>query len=197
MPFLKRIVFALLGLALVSSTVPVSAGASAGVEKNQDVTGGTATLRGLEARSSFRATAQAVLRTTAADLGVATSGLRIDEVDHSISGVHVRGRQYRDGVPVDETNFAVHFVNGEAVQVDAYTSDLPGRPVDDPVSVDAAVASALRYLGVTETLVPSQTQRLLVRRDGRLIDVSRVCRAVDYATGKHNGRCLDFGRFDR
>ena len=160
---LKRPLLAVLGISLVLSGLPAAASEIPSRPAKERFTG-----------RSFRGAARSILETTARDLGVSASELNIEEVDRSISGTHVRGRQYRSGVPVDGTYFAVHFVDGKAVQTDAYSSELSGEPTDDPISSTTAVGLAHSSLGVTETLVPSRSERLLTEHDGRLVDVWRV-----------------------
>ena len=123
---------------------------------------------------SYRATARGYLRHFQHALGVDAADFTIDEVRRSIAGVHVRGRQYRAGVPVEGSFMAVHFVDGKAIQVDAHHIALPGKPIPNPISKAQAIASALSALGVTDTLVSPQAQRLLARRGDRLVDIWRV-----------------------
>lgn len=137
-------------------------------------TGDTVFLRERVADNSFKSSATALLNRLEGRLGVNASEFRIEKVERSIAGVHVRGRQYVGGVPVHESALAVHFVDNRAVQVDAHAGDLPGKPVQDAVSSEAAVTSAMFALGVTRTLVPARPERLLVAQGGHLLDVWRV-----------------------
>ena len=140
----------------------------------QSSTGGTVFLRERVTERSFKSSATSLLRRLDSRLGVNASDFRIEKVERSIAGVHVRGRQYVDGVPVHASVLAVHFVDDRVMQVDAHASDLPGGPAQHAVSSEAAVDYAKSALGVARTLVPPRPERLLVARGDRLVDVWRV-----------------------
>ena len=124
----------------------------------------------------------------------AADGRRVEIVRESLVGTHVRGREHRDGVPVDGTDWLVSAIDGRVVQVESFSAPA-GEPVAAPVGDAAARATALAHLGVQRLLVPAAVERVLVTRDGRLTDVYRVsvvaaapARAavveVDAATGR-------------
>jgi fungalysin metallopeptidase (M36) len=120
------------------------------------------------------AVARRALEAHAARLGVDPAAFRFETVRHSIVGVHIRGREFRGGVPVDATSAAVHVVGGRVWQIEARPSLLAGGPVARAIPREAAVDAALRAFGVTRTLTPPHAERLLVSLPGRLTDVWRV-----------------------
>ena len=124
--------------------------------------------------SDPRAGAAAAIRSHAGRLGVDADRFTFDSVRRSIVGLHVRGRELRGGVPVEDTSAAVHAVSGRIVQIDARGSDLPGDPSPAPVAEVVARGAALSRLGVLSPLRPPVAERLLVADGGRLVDVWRV-----------------------
>lgn len=106
--------------------------------------------------------------------GVDASAYRFETVRTSLIGTHVRGRQFRGGLPVEGTEALVTAVGGRVVQVDAFGTALPGLPTAHPVGPVAARAAALRRLAVRTLLVPTTTERVLVPADGRLVDTYQV-----------------------
>ncbi|MGH2755486.1 MAG: M36 family metallopeptidase [Actinomycetota bacterium] len=122
-----------------------------------------------------RATARRALEGSAIQLGVHPSDVRFDSIRRSIVGLHVRGREYRDGVPVAGTYAAVHIVAGRIRQMEAWSlADTPGRPTSDPIRRDVAVAVARDALDIRQTVRPPRAERLLVAGDRRLLDVWHV-----------------------
>jgi hypothetical protein len=128
-------------------------------------------------------------------LGTAASRFRWEVVRDSLIGQHVRGREYRGGVPVEGTDVLVSQVDGRVIQVEAHGSQLPGASTSKPVGELVAKAAALGHLGVSRLYVPAQVTRVLSARGGRLVDtyhvtvVSRVPDViarvdVDAATGR-------------
>ena len=173
---IKRALAAALAAALIVPAVPSFAGSSNKQSKKAaSRTTGTVFIRHSETRAgSYKSTARHILRRFDQELGVKASNFEVDEVGHSIAGVHVRGRQYRSGVPVEGTGFAVSYVNGRAVQVEALDTELPGTPTPQPIGANVAVASAYAALGITSPLVPARPERLLIRSGGHLVDAWRV-----------------------
>lgn len=112
--------------------------------------------------------------TRAAERFLGARDLRVERVRTSLIGTHVRGRQYRAGLPVDGTDWLATAIRGRVVQVDAHPTDLPGGPAARPVGTAAATASAVRRTGASQLLVAPTTSRLLVPRDDRLVDTYRV-----------------------
>lgn len=108
-------------------------------------------------------------------LGVDADGFVFESVRRSIVGLHVRGREYRGGVPVDGTSAAVHLVRGRVWQVEARgVGPVPGGPARNPIGPDDAVGAALAATGVTDPYQAPPTRRLLVPMGGRLVDTWRV-----------------------
>ena len=146
--------------------------------------------------ASVRATARSALEQAATRLGVRASDFRFDSVRHSIVGVHVRGREYRAGVPVEGTWAAVHIVDGRIWQVEARGSaGIPGEPAADPIDSAAAIDAAASGLALDRLIGRPVAHRLLVPQGDRLADVWRVSLvssapplaatvAVDAATGR-------------
>ena len=139
-------------------------------------------------------TAYAALRAQAPALGVDAETFRFDTVRTSPVGTHVRGRQYRSGVPVARSAAAVQLIRGRVVQVEARAPRLPGRPAARPVPRAAAVAAALAHVGVRTPLKVS-AERVLAPSASRLVDTWQVAVAslqpavaarvdVDAATGR-------------
>lgn len=121
-----------------------------------------------------RAWAARALRTDTGRLGVDASAVRWELVRHSIIGTHVRGREYRDGVPVAGTYALVSRIHGRIAQVEARGSRLPGDPVRSPVGAVVARAAALHALHVTSLLGRASVVRELVPVGHRLVDTYRV-----------------------
>lgn len=119
-------------------------------------------------------TAAAALRTVADRLNVDPAEFRFDSVRRSLVGVHVRGRQVRDGIVVDGSSAAVHIVDGRVVQVEARAVRLPGSGAAAPLTQRAAVDAALAHLDVSTQLRPAGAQRLMVDTGDELTDVWRV-----------------------
>ena len=155
----------LLGTALPGAAAPPAvAFAGSGV-----IRGDLGAFRGAPVAAAGKALAAVADR-----LGVDADAFALDQVRRSRVGVHVRGTEVRDGVPVEGTSAAVHAVNGRVVQVEARDVALPGRPVAQPVSQTAATAAALGRLSVTETLREPVARRLLTADGNRLVDVWRI-----------------------
>ena len=118
--------------------------------------------------------AEAALARHADRLGVNAGDFRFETVRHSIVGTHVRGREYRQRVPVAGTSAAVHVVGGRIWQIEARPSSLPGAPTPAPIPAGAAALRAVTALGLPATTPAARTERLLVPDGGRLVDVYRV-----------------------
>ncbi len=119
--------------------------------------------------------ALAALRAQAARFGVDAAAFRVDSVRESLVGTHVRGRAYRDGIPVAGSAFVAHVADGAVRHLDAYDHHrtLSGAPAARPLAADEATRLAHAALGVLRA-VPATPKRLLVPVDGRLVDVWRV-----------------------
>lgn len=108
-------------------------------------------------------------------LGVDADGFVFESVRRSIVGVHVRGREYRGGIPVDRTSAGVHVVRGRVWQVEARgVGSIDGEPDEHPIGADAAVRAALAATGVTDPYAAPPARRFLVPMGGRLVDTWRV-----------------------
>jgi len=114
------------------------------------------------------------LRAQAARLGVDASAYRLESVRTSLIGTHVRGREYRGGIPVFGTDVLVSAIGGRVAQVDALGSALPGVPVERPVGELVAKAAALGHLHIESLYVPAAVERVLVPHADRLVDTYRV-----------------------
>ena len=125
-------------------------------------------------RGGPRTWASRALSRQADRLGVDAGAVRWERVRHSMVGTHVRGREFRGGVPVRGTDVLVSAVDGRVVQVAGSGSDLPGEPVARPVGDALARTVALATLGVTEVLVEPDVDRVLRPVDGRLVDTLTV-----------------------
>jgi Zn-dependent metalloprotease len=125
------------------------------------------------ASTDARSTAREALGRYASTLGVDAGTFRFESVQRSLIGRHVRGRQFRDGVPVQGSTVLVSIIGGKVAQIDAYAQDLPGRPTADPISAAAAKSVAKVALGVTRAL-KIDAERLLVPNAGTLVDTWRV-----------------------
>jgi hypothetical protein len=154
-----------LAFALGASVLPSSAGVAAA-----DADGVLRGDLGSGAGAPF-AVARGALAAHADRLGVDADSFRFETVRRSIVGVHVRGREFRGGVPVDATSAAVHVVRGRVWQVEARPSALPGRPYATALSHRAALLAGEAAFGVTRPLRPTHAERLLVPIGGRLADV--------------------------
>ena len=126
--------------------------------------------------------------------------LRVEQVSTSLIGTHVRGRQYRGGLPVEGTDWLVSAIAGRVVQAEAHPTARPGGPAATPVAAAVATAAALRELGVQELVAPPAVTHLLVSRDGRLVDTYRVAvvarvpaRAATVDVAAADGRVLATG----
>ncbi|GAA4110806.1 M36 family metallopeptidase [Nocardioides fonticola] len=146
------------------------------------------------ALGSPRAWATRALALEAGRLGVDAASVRWESVHRSLIGVHVRGRSYRDGVPVAGSDVLVSAIDGRIAQVAAAPVDLPGHAVSRAVPTRVARAAAVAAIGSTDLLVTPHLTRALVPVGDRLRDtwtvslVSQVpARAatvqVDAATG--------------
>jgi len=118
-------------------------------------------------------TARDALAQVADALGVDPSVFEAETVRESIVGTHVRGREFRGGVPVEDSSFAVHIVDGQVRQVEAHAVALPGGPVAAPLGAADAVARAERVLGVVDGWDPV-VHRVLATDGEVLRDVWRV-----------------------
>ena len=144
------------------------------------------------------------LQQQAGRLGVDAGAFRWEVVRHSLIGTHVRGRQYRGGLPIAGTEALVSALDGRVAQVEAEGTRLPGAPAAHPVGDLVAKAAALGRLDARQLLAPVHVDRLLVPQAGRLVDtyqvtvVAREARGrvdVDAATGRVLG-VVDTARYD-
>jgi hypothetical protein len=156
------------------------------------------------ATGSATAWASKALRSQGKRLGVDAGAFRWEVVRTSLIGTHVRGRQYRDGLPVDGTSVLVSAIAGRVAQIDALGTDLPGSKAAAPVGDLVAKAAALGHLEVASLLVPANVVRVLQARRGELVDTyqvtvvapGRIGRVdVDAATGRVLG-VIDDSRYD-
>lgn len=189
-------------LALAGATVPAlatSTPAAVAFASAHQVQGDLGAATGTPTQWASRA-----LRAQAARLGVDGSSFRWESVRTSLIGTHVRGRQYRGGLPIDGTDVLVSAIAGRVAQVDVDGSALPGEPAAAPVGIVVAKAAALGRLDATRLLAPVHVDRLLAPYDGRLVDTYQVtvlatqARArvdVDAASGRVL-RVVDSGRHD-
>ena len=120
-------------------------------------------------------TATTALRRYAGTLDVDAGAFRFTTVRQSVVGTHVRGQALRDGLPIDGSAAAVWLHGGRVRQVEAVgATDLPGRAAANAISRQAAVAAALGRLAVVDVLRAPVAQRLMVARNGTLVDTWRV-----------------------
>lgn len=126
------------------------------------------------AQGSPRAWATRALTAHAEELGLDAADVRWESVHRSLIGVHVRGRSYRDGVPVAGSDVLVSAIDGRVAQVAGTAVDLPGRPATAPVARGIARAAAIAALGSTDLLVAPHVSRSLVPVAGRLRDTWTV-----------------------
>jgi hypothetical protein len=139
------------------------------------------------------------LRALRQQVGAEASSYRWEAVRTSLIGQHVRGRQYRGGVPIAGTDVLVSQVNGRVVEVEAHGTQLPGLPSAHPVGELVARAAAVRHLGVRR-LFSSTVHRVLMARAGKLVDTYQVSVVasgavarvdIDAATGRALGVVRD------
>ncbi len=164
----------LLAAALYAAAAPAFAGPAAQVDRIDF--SGTGIVRGDlgAAGPSPLSTARFALRRQARRLGVEATSFRFESVRRSLIGTHVRGREFRGGVPVAGSEAGVHVIGRRVVQVAARSlASLPGAPVADPLDRSAATAAAMRVAGVRSPYAVA-AERLLVARSGRLVDTWRV-----------------------
>lgn len=154
--------------------------ASAGASASATTSGVVRGALGPAASSDPATAARAALARYADELGVDAAAFRFESVRTSDIGVHVRGREFRGGVPVAGTSAAVHVVDGEVWKVEARPSALPGTATSVAVDETVARTAALGALGITGADRVT-SERLLVAHDGRLVDVHRVT-VFDLAT---------------
>ena len=102
----------------------------------------------VRARGRPATVARAVLAFHAGDLGVDAGAFRFESVRVSNIGAHVRGREFRGGVPVGGISAAVHLVDGRVWTVEARPSTLPGCTAA-PIGAAPGRAAALAALGLT------------------------------------------------
>lgn len=114
--------------------------------------------------------------------------MRLETTRRSPLGRHLRGRQFRGGVPIEGTWLVGWIHDGRLRSIEARYTRLPGGPVPDPISrADAiAAATARDRLG---PLLPPSAERILTPHGTKLVDVWRVtvltsgsARRVDVAT---------------
>ena len=155
---------------LVSVALPalaVGGGATAAVEFV-----GAGVIRGdlgPAASPDARIAAASALRRYAGQLRVDPADFRFESVRTSIIGTHVRGRQFRGGVPVAGTAVAVHVIQGKVWQVEARGLALAGTPAASPVASATALRAALTRLGLGAAPY-TNVSRVLEARAGRLVD---------------------------
>lgn len=158
-------------LALAGATVPALATAPSRIEfaDSNEVRGDLGPATGAPTAWAARA-----LRAQAGRLGIDASTFRLEVVRTSLIGTHVRGRQYRGGVPIRGTEVLVSAIAGRVAQVNVEATALPGEPSSAPVGELVAKAAALGAANVTHLLQPLTVTRLLVPRGGRLVDSYQV-----------------------
>ncbi|MDQ3991007.1 MAG: hypothetical protein M3245_01680, partial [Actinomycetota bacterium] len=100
----------LIAAALSAFLLPVTAPVGAGQPDADRSSPGVVRGRLGAARAAPLVAAAHALRGWADGLGVDASEFVFEHVRRSIVGTHVRGRQYRGGVPVDGSWAAVHIV---------------------------------------------------------------------------------------
>ncbi|MCA1727690.1 MAG: M36 family metallopeptidase [Actinobacteria bacterium] len=161
----RRLLLPLVLTALVAASLPVSHGVAAPRAVRGVVRGDLGPASGMPFVAARRA-----LEAQAAALQVDASRFRFESVRRSIVGVHVRGREFRGGVPVEHTSVAVHMVDGRVWQVEARASSLPGSPAHPALTPAAAVRVAEALAGVAHPFVPSVAERRLVPNGGSLAD---------------------------
>ncbi len=153
------------GLPAVAGSQPASIEASSAHQVRGDLG---------EAKGAPTVWAAKALRAQARRLGIDAAAYRLESVRTSLIGTHVRGRQYRGGVPVLGSDVLVSAVAGRVVQVDAFGTSLPGAPAAEPVGEVVARAAALDRLAVTRTLRPAAVDRVMTTQANRLVDTYRV-----------------------
>jgi hypothetical protein len=159
-------------LALAGSTVP----ALAAQHPTSIEFSSTTQVRGDLGAATGAPTAWAAkaLRTQAGRLHVEASTFRFESVRTSLIGTHVRGRQYRGGLPIVGTEVLVSALAGRVAQVDTQGTQLAGTAAVHPVGELVAKAAALGALQVTSVWVPATVVRVLAARDGGLVDTYQV-----------------------
>ncbi len=162
----RALSLSLLVALVLLGTVPV--GADAGPASGGVLRGDLGSARG-----DPRSAARAALERHEDALGVDADAFAFESVRRSIVGVHVRGREFRNGVPVDGSSAAVHVVDGRVVQIEARRSPLAGRPATNPVSRATAIRTASAATGASDAS-SVVGERLLVELGGRLADAWRV-----------------------
>ena len=167
---MRRALAAFAALAALAATIPAAtARSSQPTDADGVITGDLGAGRG-----EPLTLAAGALADHAGRLGVDPGDFRFETVRRSIVGTHVRGREYREGVPVSGTSAAVHVVEGEIWQIEARPSPLPGAPAASPIPAEAAIVRAVAALGLAPTTPAARTERLLVAAGDRLVDVYRV-----------------------
>jgi hypothetical protein len=162
-------------LALAGAAVPAVATSTAAARgriefaDSSEVRGDLGPETGTPAQWASRA-----LRSQAGRLGYDASTMRIERVRTSLIGTHVRGRQYRGGVPIAGTELLVSALAGRVAQVNVESSALPGEPTAAPVGELVAKAAALGHLHVTDVLGEVTVERVLSPYRGVLVDTYRV-----------------------
>ncbi len=170
-----RLVSGVLAAALLSAAVPALAARSTGAVRRVEFAG-AGVIRGDlgPAAGAPLAAARAALRAQAARLGVDAAAFEFETVRSSVVGTHVRGREFRGGVPVTGTAAAVHVVQGRVVQVEARgLAAVPGRPASAPIARFIAEATARTAAGTRNPLTVS-AERVLAQRGTRLVDTWQV-----------------------
>jgi hypothetical protein len=165
-----RLLPILLGALLAA---PLPAGADAAAPRTFD---GRGVVRGDlgPARGAPLEAARDALERSADSLEIDAGNYTFSSVRTSIVGVHVRGTQVRDGIAVEGTTVAVDIVGGRIWRVEAHGTTLPGGASSSPVPRAGAVSAALAATGVASPHGAPAVERLLARRNGRLVDTWRV-----------------------
>ncbi len=153
-------------LGLIAATVPAGAAPSTTVEHR------TETLVRGDLGAALGAPQAWALATVARYFD--GTGRQVESVRESIVGTHVRGREFRAGVPVDGSDWLVSAVGGRVVQVEARPVRLAGAPAARPVGEAVARVATLARLRVTDLLVPAAVTRVLAPHGGALVDTYRV-----------------------
>ncbi len=198
-----RVISGLLAAAVVSSALPAFAARPSATPIRIEYAG-HGVVRGDLGRADGAPVdvARRALTAQAPRLGVRAADFRFESVRTSVIGTHIRGREYRGGVPVDRSAVAVHLIDGRVTQVEARgLARLAGGPSSSPIPEKAARAAALGAAGVTSPL-KATARRVLVERGGRLVDTWQVSIVsltpayagrvdVDAGTGRLLGRVDD------
>ena len=171
-----RAAAAAIAAGLVLAVTPALAGSGRGPAAPSVDFAGNGVVRGALGAASGTPTqaATAALRRYAGRLGVDAAAFRFESVRTSLVGTHVRGREFRGGVPVAGTAAAVHIVEGQVWQVEARgLATAPGAPAARPVTRETAQRAALARLGARSP-VSVVAERALRLSTGRLVDTWRV-----------------------